>query len=569
MTLAGLNTINLSTLNTFQQVLLFLLIMLGSAIAVSAVTVMFRKRYFELKFRNIVELERTRTRERRRSLSRSRQSTDERTNVDPQEEEKAVAPLAPAVSQERGQDGAMDREHITWDKDVRRPRAISPKPSDINPSADAGLQRRSTAMSFTAPKLAGRNSNFYHLTQAERDELGGLEYRALKVLALVVPLYFILWQLFGAIGIGAYMARNNADVSRMNGLDPWWTGAFVAISAFNNSGMSLLDANMIPFSGSIYILITTGLLILVGNTGYPIVLRFLLWAIRRLLPNTPWFEVHRDTLQFLLDHPRRCYTNLFQSRHTWYLLLTLVTLNGIDWIAFEVLNVGNPAITSMSSSARAIDGIFQALAVRSGGFYIVAISSLRIGLQVLYVIMMYVSVYPVVITMRNSNVYEEKSLGIYRTEPSIDEDDAAAQQAPHTDPGGKKGRLQSLRLRTQLSPGPKHFVEQQLRLQLAHDLWALVLAVLFITIIETGSFEAQPDTYSVFNIIFEVVSAYGCVGISVGLPNQAYSFCGGWHSGSKLLLCLVMLRGRHRGLPVSIDKAILLPGRDENGKVKQ
>jgi Trk-type K+ transport system membrane component len=52
---------------------------------------------------------------------------------------------------------------------------------------------------------------------------------------------------------------------------------------------------------------------------------------------------------------------------------------------------------------------------------------------------------------------------------------------------------------------------------------------------------------------------YGTVGISVGLPNEAYSFCGAWHSLSKLILCAVMLRGRHRGLPVAIDKAIMLP----------
>jgi len=56
-----------------------------------------------------------------------------------------------------------------------------------------------------------------------------------------------------------------------------------------------------------------------------------------------------------------------------------------------------------------------------------------------------------------------------------------------------------------------------------------------------------------------VVSAYGCVGISTGVPWNAYSFCGAWHTSSKLILCAVMLRGRHRGLPVAIDKAVLLP----------
>lgn len=62
----------------------------------------------------------------------------------------------------------------------------------------------------------------------------------------------------------------------------------------------------------------------------------------RILPSTPTFTETKSTLQFLLDHPRRCYTTLFPSAHTWWLLGTLVLLNGIDWAAFEVLNVSNP-----------------------------------------------------------------------------------------------------------------------------------------------------------------------------------------------------------------------------------
>ena len=54
------------------------------------------------------------------------------------------------------------------------------------------------------------------------------------------------------------------------------------------------------------------------------------------------------------------------------------------------------------------------------------------------------------------------------------------------------------------------------------------------------------------------------MGISVGAPNEAYSFSGAWHAVSKLILCAVMLRGRHRGLPVAIDKAILLPTDEED-----
>ncbi|MCJ1337526.1 hypothetical protein MMC09_002808 [Bachmanniomyces sp. S44760] len=428
--------------------------------------------------------------------------------------------------------------------------------------------------SFLTPSAAiGRNSNFYNLTSADREQLGGVEYRAVTLLAFIVPVYFVLWQLLGSIGLGAYIAANRADTTLTNGLNPWWVGAFNAVSAFNNSGMSLLDANMVAFQTSIYTLITMGLLILAGNTCYPVFLRLIIWGLSHLLPNRPKFEQYRVTLRFLLDHPRRCYTNLFPSKHTWWLLGTIMLLNGIDWAAFEVLNIGNNLITSLPRGVRVLDGLFQAVAVRSGGFYVVAVPNLRIGLLVLYVLMMYISVYPVVITMRNSNVYEERSLGIYADDPPVPDLEKSTNGAfsrsttlmktlRHRMPRAKTPPTPPTMHTTQLNregTSRTYFVRQQLRGQLAHDLWWIVLAILFITITETSSFERDPVDYSVFNIIFEVISAYGCVGISVGLPNVAYSFCGGWHTLSKLILCAVMIRGRHRGLPVAIDKAVLLP----------
>lgn len=295
-----------------------------------------------------------------------------------------------------------------------------------------------------------------------------------------------------------------------------------------------------------------GLLILAGNTAYPLFLRLIIWTIKKLMPSTPNCHDYIVTLNFLLDHPRRCYTNLFPSAHSWWLLGSLIILNGIDWAAFEVLNIGNETITSLPRGVRVLDGLFQALAVRSGGFYVVSIAQLRIGLLVLYVVMMYISVYPVVITIRNSNVYEERSLGIYADDPM--------EKSREQESSFLKGMKRHLTAHGSPKESRGYFVRQQLRAQIAHDIWILVLAVLFITIIETGQFERDPVDFSIFNIIFEVISAYGTVGISVGLPNVAYSFCGGWHTMSKLILCFVMIRGRHRGLPVAIDRAVLLPG---------
>ena len=287
-----------------------------------------------------------------------------------------------------------------------------------------------------------------------------------------------------------------------------------------------------------------------------------------IYPSPDHYTDYKATLRFILTYPRRVYTNLFPATQSWWLLIMLITLNGIDWAAFEVLNIGNASTAVIPHGYRVLDGLFQALAVRSGGFYIISIPTLRIGLQFLYVIMMYISVYPVVITMRHSNVYEERSLGIYA-------DDAVSIQEPDPLPP-KLGTLTEKIRRTITStishpfnlsaPDEKYtrtqFVRQQIRGQLAHDLWWLAIAVFIIACVEVSNFERDPVVYSVFNIIFEVVSGYGCVGISTGLSDQAYSFSGGWHAASKLVLCAVMLRGRHRGLPVALDRAVRLPGRE-------
>ena len=240
--------------------------------------------------------------------------------------------------------------------------------------------------------------------------------------------------------------------------------------------------------------------------------------------------------------------------------------------------IANPTTDAIPLNDRVLDGLFQAFAVRSGGFYVVPISGLRIGLQILYILMMYVSVYPVTVTIRNTNIYEERSLGIYADDlpatPGLPETEEAGAATPgpimtraHRTASSFGALRRHLTNVTHPAMGTNssilsrgYFVRQQLRSQLAHDLWWICLAILFITIIETSQFDSDPATYSVFNVIFEVVSGYGCVGMSVGLPDQAYSFCGSWHVLSKLILCAVMLRGRHRGLPVAIDRAVLLPG---------
>lgn len=110
--------------------------------------------------------------------------------------------------------------------------------------------------------------------------------------------------------------------------------------------------------------------------------------------------------------------------------------------------------------------------------------------------------------------------------------------------------------------GHVSLVSQHLRGQLSHDIWAIAFALFLITLIETSHSIEDPRSYSVFNFLFEIVSGYTNIGLSTGLPGYSFSFCGGWYTGSKLVMVLMMIRGRHRGLPVALDHAVKLPGWD-------
>lgn len=590
---AGLNTVDLSSLNTFQQLILFFLIIVGSPIIISSTVLYVRKRAFESKFKGISQ---ERARSRHNSVfdhqarsdidlpSYSRPGNTGAYGGDQCDQSNSAAQTTPT--------DPTDLNHIHWVGDDQitignvKPRChhhrvfpmagvgarkdLNNDPRDVPPNHSLydetelagfkGVLKGTQKFILASKAFISRNSQFHGLTPEEREELGGVEYRAVSFLSIIVPLYFFSFLILGAIGVGSWLTVNRPRVAQDNGLSPFFTGAFFAVSAFGNSGMALLDANMTALQTNAYPLITMGMLILAGNTLYPCFLRFIIWGMRRLLPKKATWDEWKITLDFILKHPRRVYTNLFPARHTWYLLGTIVILNGIDWAGFEILSIGNNEIDSLPTGYRVLDGLFQALAVRSGGFYVVTISKLRQGLLVLYVLMMYVSAFPVLITIRNTNVYEERSLGIYAHDDAYDQESSSSSSSELFMALIRQHLLGRSDVPTSANESSRgYFVRQQVRSQLSHDIWLVAVAVLFISIAESSNYNHNPMAFSTFNIIFEAVSAYGCVGISVGFPGKNYSFCGAWHTISKLILAAVALRGRHRGLPVAVDRAVMLP----------
>ena len=184
-----------------------------------------------------------------------------------------------------------------------------------------------------------------------------------------------------------------------------------------------------------------------------------------------------------------------------------------------------------SSGFRLLNGLFQAASTRTAGFASVNLADLHPGIQVSYLVMMYISVLPIAISVRRTNVYEEKSLGIYGSTTEEDEDEREPS-----------------------------YVGAHLRRQLSFDLWYIFTGLFIIAIAEGSRLQNTNEfAFTIFSCLFEIVSAYGTVGLSLGYPNINASFSAEFSVVSKLVIIAMQIRGRHRGLPYELDRAILLP----------
>lgn len=275
--------VDLSSLNTFQQIILFLLIVFGSPIIISWSVLHVRKKAFESKFRGISE-------ERSRCQHGSTFDSSSRTQVElPSYSQPGGA--GPVMEGQRGQPNnnqttpkeippnPPDDYHIQWVDDdqvtvsnvksrqhhhhrvfpmagVGARQDLSNLPRDVPPNPPLPLYEEKELSGFKSAfrgtqkyllasrGLISRNSQFHNLTPAEREELGGVEYRAVSFLSIIVPIYFFSFLILGLVGVGSWLQANHPNIAQENGLSPFWTGAFFAASAFGNSGMALLDANV-------------------------------------------------------------------------------------------------------------------------------------------------------------------------------------------------------------------------------------------------------------------------------------------------------------------------------------
>ncbi|KAF5377172.1 hypothetical protein D9615_006433 [Tricholomella constricta] len=429
------------------------------------------------------------------------------------------------------------------------------------PKAYNKFERSMTLQTTTTVQVDGRTirsgRNSYFRTETMRDDevekIGGAEYRALNLLSFLIPIYFVAIQLITFLVFAPWLAAtktyNHVFETQPRSVSKLWFSLFLTMSAYSGTGLDLCDTAMLPFQEAYLMIFGIMFALLAGNHAQPIFLRFVIWITKRFSDETTnWGK----TLKFLLDHPRRhvmsphpavpeCSNVVLTYRSVLLECNRVVSFWDPQFVYFlnSPVDLGLPIFKELPIAPRVIIGLFQGIAVRASGLTIIVIGNLAPAVQFLYVVMMYIAVYPVGMCIRATNVYEERSLGIFE------------------DPEGDiPENLATLDVRERVG----RYLGWHVRQQMAIDIWWLVSGIFIVTIIERGNIMNPEKPYiALFPIIFELVSAFAGIGLSLGFPGDNFSLVGTMGPLSKIVVIIIMIRGRHRGLPVAIDRAVMFP----------
>ncbi|KAH3759087.1 potassium transporter [Pelomyxa schiedti] len=333
-----------------------------------------------------------------------------------------------------------------------------------------------------------------------------MERQALKRLIFVIIGYQWGLQTICFLIMGFYLRFSSKyELMQQRNVNCWWWSAFHCFSAFNNAGFAIFQDGMAPFQTDYTILLTLSFLICAGNTMLPLGIRFAVWLTRnftyeRKLPK------YEQPLRYVLTEPTRCSLHIFPGIHTKILMIVFGVLNVTDTVAFIGFQWNS------QYSCRWLDGFFLSVCSRTAGFSLLNMDALQDPLLWIYIKSMFISAYPIAYVRK----YREEEI----------KNEARQSTAPYS-------KLKTLcRYLTDVAFHP--------------FLW-LYLAIFIIAAFECSS--TDPEIASIFKIIFEVTSAYGTVGLSVGYPGVPYSYSGVLGICSKFILMTVMMMGRHRGLP--------------------
>lgn len=274
-----------------------------------------------------------------------------------------------------------------------------------------------------------------------------------------------------------------------SGSDAVFSALFHSVSAFCNAGFSLFSDSLESWSNSPPVTLTVALLIILGGIGFPVIY---------------------DVLYRIRFRKNKTVRLLVQTKAVILTSLILITLGTLLIYLMEFKGV----LKEFGSLEKVLISFFQSVTCRTAGFNTISIPSLRSATLVFLIFLMFVGASP-----------GSCGGGIKTT--------TAAVVAAHI-----FSRIRKKEQTTLFKRGiPTETVGRSMSLiLLASSLIGLVTFLLLVFDVRSGSVLAETHDHFLA-ILFEAVSAFGTVGLSMGITASLDTL-------GKSLIIILMLTGR-------------------------
>lgn len=301
-----------------------------------------------------------------------------------------------------------------------------------------------------------------------------LNQTSLSTIKQTVRAIFLFALIFEAIGLAVLAWFWVPELGWSQGL---YHALFYTISAFNNSGFALSPESLSSYVGHSGIVLTVSALFIVGGLGYPVVMEL----------------VEKKSFHTL-------------SLYSKLILLTTLGLNIVAASAFFTLEYGNPETLGALDSLKdkILAAWFQGTTPRTAGFNTVNIGSLTAATSVFLLLLMFVGGAS---NSTASGIKLSTFIVLLAATRSFFRGNLAVTLGKHSLP--QDTVVKALAIAT------------------------IGLMVIFLAVLALSALEQAPF----LDIAFEVVSAFGTVGLSRGLTDQL-------SAPSQCMLMVVMIIGR-------------------------
>lgn len=360
--------------------------------------------------------------------------------------------------------------------------------------------------------LSERNS-FKSILSGVLDTSNNGTTRLIKHIALYTFLFEGLATLIMGVRLQWFV-----DPGAINNINPWWFSLFHSVSAFNNAGFSLMSNNLMNYVTDPVINFVIAGLIILGGLGYPVLIAIHAYIRSKLLRKDD------DSQKGLNDDVKDVIASPVQVRIAIFGTIILLAIGTFlplitDW--------DNPILKDLSGWQKFMTMFFQSVSTRTAGFNTVDIGALATATTVLYMLLMFIG----------------------------------------ANPAGTAGGIKIPTVAVLwgyikdwfMEPGKPIVVFGRAisKFALSHAIRLVFAVVIFLTfatmliLIQEDAFLSTPDpVINLHKVIFEVVSAFGTVGLSMGFTGGVTSLSAILAPFSKYMLMLIMLFGRLGALTI-------------------